>query len=40
VIAFARPGSARNWHQAAGLVLIGVALLALTAWQTIRIGPI
>jgi membrane associated rhomboid family serine protease len=39
VIAFARPGSARHWYQAAGLSLIGVALLALTAWQTIRLGP-
>ncbi len=39
-IALIRPGKWRDWYQAAGLALIAVALIALTAWQTIRIGPV
>jgi membrane associated rhomboid family serine protease len=38
VIAFVRSGPRRDWYQAAGLALIAIALVALTAWQTIRIG--
>jgi membrane associated rhomboid family serine protease len=40
VIAFVRPGPRRDWYQAAGLALIGAALIALTLWQTLRIGPV
>jgi len=40
VIAFVRSGPRRDWYQAAGLALIGVALAALTAWQTARIGSV
>lgn len=38
VIAFVQSGPRRDWYQAAGLALIAIALVALTAWQTIRIG--
>lgn len=38
VIAFLRAGPRRDWYQAAGLALIGVALVALITWQTLRIG--
>ncbi|HEX6932717.1 MAG TPA: rhomboid family intramembrane serine protease [Streptosporangiaceae bacterium] len=38
VIALARSGPRRDWYQAAGLALIAVALIALTAWQTVRIA--
>jgi len=40
VIALVQAGPRRDWYQAAGLALIGVALVALTAWQTVRIGPV
>jgi membrane associated rhomboid family serine protease len=39
VIALISPGKWQDWYQAAGLSLIGVALIALTVWQTVRIGP-
>jgi len=39
VIALVPAGTRRNWYQAAGLVLIGVILIGLTAWQTTRVGP-
>jgi len=38
VIALVPAGPRRDWYQAAGLTLIGVALVALTVWQTVRIG--
>jgi membrane associated rhomboid family serine protease len=40
VIALVPTGPRRDSYQAAGLALIGVALAALTAWQTVRIGPV
>jgi membrane associated rhomboid family serine protease len=40
VIALMRAGPRRDWYQAAGLALIGMGLVALTAWQTVRIGPV
>jgi membrane associated rhomboid family serine protease len=40
VIALMRAGPRRDWYQAAGLALIGVALIALIAGQTVRIGPV
>lgn len=39
VFALVPAGPRRGWYQAAGLALVGVALVALTAWQTARIGP-
>jgi membrane associated rhomboid family serine protease len=38
VIALARTGRQRDWYQAGGLALIVLVLVALTAWQTARIG--
>jgi membrane associated rhomboid family serine protease len=40
VIALMRAGPRRDWYQAAGLALIGIGLVALIAWQTVRIGPV